>query len=138
VDTAGLTTRTERALDRFRRAVLAIGGKLTLTSAYRPSAYQDHLQNVWDKWAELKHVSDAGCQTLRAEVQAEFIRHHLLETQRPVPVSDHTKGIAFDACVILPKFAHHLRRRVNLDSLARIAGLRRPDIRKDPVHFRLS
>jgi hypothetical protein len=135
VDTDGLTPATARALVRFTRVITAAGGSITVTSAYRPSAYQEHLQAVWDKWmTELRDNEDAGCQELKAEVQEEFTRHQLLQTQRPVPVSDHTRGLAFDAAVQLPK----LRRRVTQDSLARLAGLRRPAIERDPVHFRFA
>ncbi len=135
VDIGGLTPPTARALARFQAILEKIGGKLKLTSAYRPSPYQAHLQAVWDKWKQLRNVRDEGCQMLRAQVEQEFTLHQLLETQRPVPVSDHTLGIGFDAAVIMPIRAH-LRRRVSADSLARMAGLRRPDVLHDPVHFR--
>ena len=39
------------------------------------------------------------------------------------------------SCPCLPTRAR--RRRVSLDRLARLAGMMRPDIRRDPVHFRL-
>lgn len=134
VDTDGLTPGTARALVRFSRIVTSAGGTITVTSAYRPSPYQEHLQAVWDKWiTELRGNRDEACQSLRDEVQQEFERHQLLETQRPATFSDHTRGIAFDAAVTLPRFA---RRRVSADSLARRAGLRRPDVLHDPVHFR--
>jgi D-alanyl-D-alanine dipeptidase len=136
VNTEGLTAATARALARFQKIIAAIGGTLRLTSAYRPSPYQEHLQAVWDKWMlEFRHNQDPGCQSLRAEVEQEFTRHQLLETQRPVPFSDHTRGIGFDAAVTLPNSGRH-RRRVGPDRLARLAGLRRPDVLHDPVHFR--
>ena len=46
--------------------------------------------------------------------------------------SDHTRGMAFDAAVMIPRLK---RRRV--DYPARLAGLMRPDFRRDPVHFKL-
>lgn len=135
VDTDGLTPGTARALARFRRIVSAFGGSITVTSAFRPAAYQQHLQTVWDKWMnELRDNQDPGCEQLKAQVQGEFTRHQLLETQRPVPFSDHTRGVGFDAALVLPK----ARRRITEDRLARLAGLRRPDIWRDPVHFRFT
>lgn len=137
VNLDGLTPRAARALDRFQRTVDSLGGNITLTSAYRPPAYQLHLQQVWDKWMnELRDNTDPGCQDLKAQVAQEFIHHQLLESQRPVPFSDHTKGIGFDAAVYIPKSARLRRRPVKLDRLAAMFGLRRPDIWRDPVHFR--
>ncbi len=137
IDLEGLKPAMARALDKFRRMVLSAGGTFDLKSAYRPAAYQEHLQQVWYKWMELRRNREAGCQLLRAEVSDEFSRHHLMESQKPVTSSDHTRGLAFDAAVILPRTARLQHRRVSLDRLAVLAGLRRPDILRDPVHFKL-
>jgi hypothetical protein len=136
LDIAGLTSGMARALARFRQMVTSIGGSVELRSAYRPPAYQLYLQQVWDKWMALRNDREPGCQDLREQVGQEFARHHLIETQRPVSSSDHTRGLAFDATVLLPRNARIRRRRVTLDTLARLAGLCRPDIRHDPVHFK--
>lgn len=130
VDVADLDSATARALARFEHVVSAKGGSLTITSAYRPPAYQRHLQEVWDKWMHaLRSNREPACQQLRAQVAREFTRHQLLETQRPVNSSDHTRGFAFDAAVELP-------RPSLVDRLARLCRLRRPDVVHDPVHFR--
>jgi len=132
----GLTPGASRALARFERVVQARGGSFTLTSAYRPATYQAHLRDVWFKWMyELKDNQDPSCFDVKADVGAEFARHGLLPSQHPVEVSDHTLGIGFDAAILLP--AAKRKRRVSLDRLARLAGVSRPDIRRDPVHFRL-
>lgn len=136
VDTADMVPAAARALNRFESKVESVGGTIILKSAYRPSAYQKHLQNVWYKWMEVKDNHEPGCETLRAQVQEEFTRHHLIETQHPVSASDHTRGLAFDATVDLPQSAKLRRRRVTLDGLARLAGLVRPAIVADPVHFK--
>jgi hypothetical protein len=60
-----------------------------------------------------------------------------MESQRPVSYSDHTRGVGFDATVIMPAGARLKRRRVSVDLLALLVGVRRPDILHDPVHFRL-
>jgi hypothetical protein len=136
IDTSSLTPATAKALNRFQRVVTRNGGSLTITSAYRPPTYQEHLQIVWDKWMQLRHNSSNACQSLKEEVGAEFARHQLLLTQRPVAFSDHTLGIGFDAAVMLPR-RKRSRKRVSIDRLARLSGVRRPDVRRDPVHFRL-
>lgn len=137
VDVAGMNPEAAGALTTFEKKVAAVGGSIVLKSAYRPAAYQQHLQNVWYKWmTELRNNHNPDCQDLRTQVQTEFLRHHLIETQHPVSVSDHTRGLAFDATVSLPAHAHIGRFHVSLDSLARLAGLLRPAIAADPVHFK--
>jgi hypothetical protein len=137
----GLTPRTSKALARFENLVQARGGNFVLTSAYRPATYQAHLRDVWYKWVyELKDNNDPACGDLKAQVGEEFTRHGLLLSQHPVPVSDHTLGIGFDAAVTLPTVAIGKRRRrvkVSVDRIARLSGVVRPDVRRDPVHFRL-
>jgi hypothetical protein len=136
-DVGGLMPAMARALDKFKTLVTSVGGSFELKSAYRPPAYQAHLQQVWFKWMELRNNHDLGCQVLRAQVGEEFTGHHLLETQKPVTLSDHTRGLAFDATVLVPPKAVLARRRVSLDRLALLAGIKRPDILHDPVHFKL-
>jgi len=139
INIAGLMPAMARALEKFREMVMSAGGSFDLKSAYRPPAYQAHLQEVWYKWVQLRYNRQPGCRILKAEVAAEFARHHLLPTQKPVTSSDHTRGLAFDAAVILPRGARTTkRRRISLDRLALQAGIKRPDIRRDPVHFKLA
>jgi hypothetical protein len=130
VNLSGLTPATRLALAHFERSIASLGGKIEVTSAYRPPAYQAHLQVVWDKWMQLRGRAASGCAEVRAQVEDEFRRHELLASQRPVPFSDHTRGTGFDAAVLL-------RRGRSIDRLALRAGVRRPDVRRDPVHFRL-
>jgi D-alanyl-D-alanine dipeptidase len=137
-DVDGLMPEAAEALDTFREMVTSFGGTLELKSAYRPPAYQAHLHEVWVKWVkELRGNRTAGCQALREEVGAEFKRHQLLVKQQPVPVSDHTLGLAFDAAVAMPRGARLNRKRVTVDKVAALAGFRRPNSRRDPVHFTL-
>jgi hypothetical protein len=137
-DTDGLSPEMTQALGKFRKLVASNGGSIDIKSAYRPIAYQEHLQQVWYKWMrELRFNHQPGCQALRAQVGEEFTRHKLMPTQIPVTDSDHTRGMAFDAAVMLPRPVRTKKRRVSVDYLARLAGLMRPDIRRDPVHFKL-
>jgi hypothetical protein len=138
VDVADMVPGAARALNLFESKVVSLGGKMILKSAYRPAAYQKHLQDVWYKWMrELKDNHDPACQVLRTDVEEEFARHRLIETQHPVAVSDHTRGLAFDATVDLPPAPKKKSgRRLTLDAIARLAGLLRPAIAADPVHFK--
>ena len=135
VDVAGLTPATARALAKFENVVERKGGKVKITSAFRPASYQAHLADVWYKWMRLKDDENPACQSLKAQVGGEFVRHRLLETQHPVPFSDHTKGVGFDAAVMLP-VVRARRRVLAIDWIARLCHLRRPDVLHDPVHFR--
>jgi D-alanyl-D-alanine dipeptidase len=136
-DIPGMDPAAARALDRFQSRVAAAGGTLVLKSAFRPAAYQEHLQDVWYKWmTELRDNTEPACAEQRGQAAEEFARHRLIETQHPVTVSDHTRGLAFDAAVALPARARLGRRRVTLDRLARLSGLVRPAIAADPVHFK--
>jgi hypothetical protein len=137
-DIEGLMPDTALALDLFREMVTSSGGTFDLKSAYRPPAYQSHLHDVWVKWMkELRNNRTTACQALREEVGAEFRRHQLLARQQPVPASDHALGLAFDAAVAMPRAARLNRKRVTVDKLATLAGIRRPNSRRDPVHFTL-
>jgi hypothetical protein len=138
VNLGGLSPAMGRALARFRQLVTSVGGSFELKSAYRPPAYQAHLQAVWFKWMlELRTNREPACQLLRAQVGDEFERHNLMGSQKPVTSSDHTRGLAFDAIVVMPRTARLKKRRVSLDRLALLAGIERPDIRRDPVHYKL-
>jgi D-alanyl-D-alanine dipeptidase len=137
-DVDDLTPDAAQALDTLKEMVTSVGGTFELKSAYRPPAYQAHLHEVWVKWVkELRNNRSSGCRALREEVGAEFARHQLLVKQQPVPASDHARGLAFDAAVAMPRAARLNGKRVTVDKLAALAGMKRPTIRRDPVHFTL-
>ena len=106
------------------------GGSLTVTSAFRPQAYQDHFIEVWDKWNLLKDSSESECAEIKAAVIVEFNLHGLQETQPPARSSFHTAGTAFDA-IWTPE-------ELNIDELAGQCNLFRSVPISDPVHFRLN
>jgi hypothetical protein len=135
--TEGLVPAMTRALQKFEQLVSSMGGTFVLKSAYRPPAYQAHLQQVWFAWMELRDNHEPGCHELRSEVEAEFVGHHLIESQKPVNSSDHTRGLAFDATVFMPPVTPKRKTPVSLDLLALRAGIVRPDIVRDPVHYKL-
>lgn len=128
VDTADLTANMQTALDCLQQAVANAHGTLTVNSAYRPSEYQAHLREVWDKWRLLRDLRTQECVELRNQVQQEFQQHGLLLTQRPAsPNGPHTQGLAVDMRSSLP-LATFL-------NLANGCQLYRPLPQADPVHF---
>ncbi len=137
-DLGGLTPDAAQALDTLKGMVTSLGGTFSLKSAYRPPVYQAHLHEVWVKWVkELRGNRSTGCRALREEVGAEFKKHQLLVRQQPVPASDHALGLAFDAAVAMPRGARWNGKRVTVDKLAGLAGIKRPNSRRDPVHFKV-
>lgn len=127
-DTARLTPRMQTALQCLQTATAA--GSPKVGSAYRPPAYNQHLIDVWDKWDELKKGKDLAnpaCAELKTKIRGHFQRHSLLESQRPVPNSPHTRGEAVDMTISLPA--------ANIDALAAGCQLRRPAPVTDRVHF---
>lgn len=136
-DVDGLMPDAAQALDTMKEMVTSMGGTFDLKSAYRPTSYQAHLHEVWMKWKQLRGNRSSACRALREEVGAEFARHKLLIRQQPVPASDHALGLAFDAAVAMPRGARLNGKRVTVDKLAAMAGIRRPNSRRDPVHFKL-
>jgi hypothetical protein len=68
-----------------------------LSSAYRPSVYQDHLREVWNKWKKLKDDTRPACAALKAKVKKEFDDHGLgASTLPPSRTSCHTEGGCVD------------------------------------------
>lgn len=124
-DTARLTPRMQTALQCLKTATA--DGSPKVGSAYRPSAYNQHLIDVWLKWRELRTDTNPACTNLKAKIQQHFQRHRLLVSQPPVLDSRHTQGLAVDVTINLPS--------ANIDALAGGCGLRRPLPILDRVHF---
>lgn len=122
----GLTTAMQQSVDCFNDEVFNAGGTLTITSAYRPPQYQQHLREVWDRYDDLESILDPACDALRSEITAEFQRHRL--RARPGMTSHHSSGVAIDV-TISPG-------TLNVDNIAEGCGLYRP-YSWDPVHFEL-
>ncbi|MGZ8810742.1 MAG: hypothetical protein ACXW29_06355, partial [Thermoanaerobaculia bacterium] len=124
----GMTAAALAGMNCFLPAVQAAGGTATVNSAFRPPAYQLHLQNVWDTWQLIRSRRTPECDNLRTTVQTELDNHAIRE--RPAGAQGpHTRGIAFDASVRLPA-------GVDEAQLAANCGLTQP--RPDPAgghHF---
>jgi hypothetical protein len=127
-----LEPQTRDAIDCLQKAVKSAGGTFVLTSAYRHPEYQSHLREVWRKHRLFANLRQPECKEAFKEVEREFKKHQLLESQEPGgPNSSHGKGLAFDATITLPA------KGPSVDSLARNCGLTRPLPKNDPVHFQI-
>jgi hypothetical protein len=132
-DTANMTTEARTALGCLRGAIAESGGGHNLTSAFRPQAYQEHLQEVWDKAAQCRENDNVECSERCDEILNEFEDVHRLDSDpglRPVTRSTHTEGTGFDLPFTVPA-------GTDIDQLARDCSLVRPDPTGDPRHFNL-
>ena len=130
LDIDNLTPRMQTTLQCLQTAIRDDGGTSSASSAYRPPAYNRHLQEVWDKWMrELRRETRPECQSLRNEVRNHFNGHELIPDSdaRPHSSSAHTRGEAFD-------LSSNLYDGV-LDVLAVGCRVYRPDPIGDPPHF---
>ena len=125
VDIAGLTQNTQNSLNCLNDAVSQADGTLTVTSAFRPQSYQNHLREVWNKYQKIKNWNSAKCQTVKTNILAEERLHDI--QYQPAVVSNHSRGTVFDASWSLP-------RGINIDTLARNCNLSRC-VPGDYVHF---
>jgi hypothetical protein len=78
---------------------------------------------------ELRNNREPDCEALRTQVGAEFRPHGLLEMQKPVTSSDRTRGLAFDAMLVVPRVAWLSKRRESVERLALLTGVLRPNVR---------
>lgn len=92
IDTARLTDDTNAARLRLEAAL----PNIVLLSAFRPTPYQEHLREVWDKAEILEPNADAACQALRTEVLFERDERHNLGEAPARLRSAHEDGRAVD------------------------------------------
>lgn len=112
--------------DEVRTGALCIQQKqqgAKISSGFRPQMYQDHLQEVWDKWEILKPNKTEACREIRADV-ANHINQHQMR-RRPGANSNHPSGKAVDISGIPEE---------NAERVARDCGMYRP-YADDRVHF---
>ncbi len=131
VRTDRLSANTQRNLQCLRNAILLekSPGSITVTSAWRPQAYQDHLKEIVDKISQINSRDNKkilACAPIRSSLEAERSRHGLGTLVGRT--SNHTAGNAFDA-----SWSGITNARI--DVLAGQCGLTRPFPGNDPVHF---
>jgi len=123
------------AANQLCALIEADGGTASISSAFRPQAYQDHLRQVWDRAKELDANDQPGCLDLRLEVARELGKHALSTSRLVGKTSRHTQGRAVDISWRLPD-AEDASARVA--ELAAEAGLTHPFPAQDPPHFELA
>ncbi|HZJ64936.1 MAG TPA: thrombospondin type 3 repeat-containing protein [Kofleriaceae bacterium] len=136
-----LTPKTRDGLTALLTSIVNTpgAGVPTVSSAFRPQAYQDHFIAIRDRADRLgAHVSggavtftntDPACADLRSEVARE-LREHGIGNNPVAHHSNHSLGIAVDVSASLPS-------DVSIDDLAVGTNLERPPALriKDPPHF---
>jgi hypothetical protein len=131
----GLSDSMKDKLKCLRDKVAEKGGTLTVNSAWRPQAYQDHLRELSDKHpaliklAILEQVAECLPAPYYGAVHPDYVKHGL--NRNVAKVSNHTSGDAFDASWSGVN---------NIDKLAGDCGLHRPLPAPkadggDPIHF---
>jgi hypothetical protein len=131
VRTDRLSANIQRNLQCLRNAIALErpAGSITVTSAWRPQAYQDHLREIVDKISQINTEGNKkipACDPIRSDLLLEKARHGLGTIVGRT--SNHTAGNAFDA-------SWSGIRAARLDALATQCGLTRPFPTDDPVHF---
>lgn len=138
-DYDNLSTSLQNKLVCMERETALSGGTSRRESAYRPSAYQRHLREVWDKqkeidqnWHSLTAAEKESCAYIFNQVAAEMSKHAI--QYPPASNSRHERlpAEAFDLRIDMPS-----RDRLDavIDFNAFGCGLHRFNIYKDPNHF---
>ncbi len=118
-----LNTATQQGAACIVNQTLALGQRATITSGFRPSPYQRHLREVWDKWMLLRNNSSEACQSTKESVRVEWERHRIV--RQPGNTSNHSQGNAVDIAGVPSATA---------DAIALACNMQRP-LADDPVHY---
>lgn len=119
-----LTDSMKTKLACLRKEVAAAKGILTVNSAWRPPAYQDHFYEIKTKYNLLDTKEIPGCSAIKMAIAAEYQNHGL--TGLVGKTSKHSIGEAFDA---------NWSSGIEIDLLAGKCNLYRPWKKKDRMHF---
>jgi len=91
--------KLQQEFNKMNDELKKIGASATVTSAYRPLAYQQHLYEIWDRWANynLKDNTLPACDNLASLVQNEYSKHQLRSVvNSPNGCAPHVKGTGID------------------------------------------
>lgn len=137
IDTVHLNAATYAGYECMKKRVAELGGTMSLSSAYRPLGYQQHLRDVWDANFVVddmeidKYYSDI-CKSIVNKIRAEY-KEHGLNDQQPgnSPRAPHVNGNAIDATIT------NLPAGETVDSVAGFCDMERPKnlVANDPVHY---
>lgn len=128
-------SRLSNAVVGLQEGIAALGGRATVNSAYRPYQYQRHFWEICDRRTALANNTDAGCATLKSEVEAERVRHGINEAcvvARPTGCAPHVKGIGVDLTITGVTQA-----QINSIAARENVGLRFAALDGDPFHYEL-
>jgi len=91
-DIEHLTPVTQAGLACIQQKVAATNCYMTPqpTSGYRPTAYQTHILEVYDKWQLIKDDNTSACAETKAAIQKEFNKHSRF-ARRPGVTSNHSQ-----------------------------------------------
>jgi hypothetical protein len=87
-----LNHATKNGIACIQQKVAALNCYMTPrpTSGYRPTAYQTHIREVYDKWQQLKNNSTPECADTKSLVKAAFDSHSPFARQ-PGTTSNHSQ-----------------------------------------------
>lgn len=119
-----LTDSMKTKLACLRKEVAAAKGILTVNSAWRPPAYQDHFYEIKTKFKALRKNTNPGCSAIKKAVLVEYTHHGL--NGLVGKTSKHSIGEAFDA---------NWSSAIAIDQLAGKCNLFRPWPTADRMHF---
>ena len=87
-----LTPATQTGLACIQQKVAALNCYMTPTptSGYRPTSYQKHLLEVYDKWQQIKDNNTTACADNKASIKEEFDSHKPF-ARRPGVTSRHSQ-----------------------------------------------
>lgn len=138
-DYKNLSESLKDKLACMERETALSGGTSRRESGYRPSAYQRHLREVWEKqkeidqnWRSLTAAEKASCAATVVQVAAEMSKHTI--QYPPAQNSRHERlpAEAFDLRINMPS-GDRLDPAIDFNAFG--CGLHRFDIYKDPNHF---
>ena len=143
-DLVHLTLATQTGLACIQQKVAALNCYMTPkpTSGYRPTAYQTHILDVYDKWQLIKNNNSTVCAARKAAIQKEFNMHSRF-ARRPGVTSNHSQldaqgnpaGNAVDISFVPDDV------NIHADTIACQCNMYRPLInmpdptKNDPVHY---
>lgn len=91
-DLGHLTQAAQTGLACIQQKVAALNCYKTpkATSGYRPTAYQSHIREVYDKWQLIKDDNSADCADVKAAIEEEWLDHSSFARQ-PGATSNHSQ-----------------------------------------------
>jgi hypothetical protein len=148
-------TALQAAYTKFQAVIKTLGDTATLSSVYRPLAYQTHFYNIYQSAMQLSQNSsiatNPACASIVSALQAEEQKHGICKSgypgnstsackvSAPSASSPHVAGIGIDITVSGPvPCAVGNCTTLNNALVSNNTGLHFQGISSDPVHFQLT